>query len=214
MLTGSTLTPESSITKKAVSKTLDAIYARRAVRKYLDKPVDRKIIEQVVDAGRMAPSALNRQSWKFHVLDDKEDIAVFSRQISKAAIKGITNMKAKEIGRLMVSALLHPHQIGFFKDDDFVFHGAPVVIFISVPRDDEWAGVDAGACAQNMMLAAKALGLETCPVGFAKFVEQTSVYSRLQIPANEQVLLAVILGYGNETPEVHERKKDNIYYIR
>ena len=46
----------------------NSIYNRRSVRKYLDKNVSKEMIEQIIDAGRMAPSAKNRQPWKYIVL--------------------------------------------------------------------------------------------------------------------------------------------------
>ena len=63
------------------------------------------------------------------------------------------------------------------------------------------------------MLAAKSLGLDTCPVGLAKFVMEVGIYSKLNIPASEKVLLAIILGYGNEKPVMHERSKDRAVFI-
>ena len=96
---------------------------------------------------------------------------------------------------------------------DPVFYGAPVVIFITSPRNNEWAQLDIGMCAQNIMLAAKSLGLDTCPVGFGKFVEHTGHYSLLNIPETETVQLSITVGYGDETPHVHERKTDNIIFI-
>jgi len=51
-----------------------------------------------------------------------------------------------------------------------------VVIFIISPHDNEWASLDVGMCAQNIMLAAKSLGLDTCPVGFGKYVEKTKIF--------------------------------------
>jgi nitroreductase len=68
-------------------------------------------------------------------------------------------------------------------------------------------------CAQNMMLAAKSLGLDSCPIGFAKYIEQTLVYHKLEVPDGEDVQLAVILGYGDEKPEPHPRIKDNVLFI-
>ena len=94
-----------------------------------------------------------------------------------------------------------------------MFYGAPVVIFITAPRKDEWGALDVGMCAQNIMLAAKAMGLDTCPVGFAKFVTQVKDYPMLGIPAGEEVQLAVIIGFGDEHPKPHERVRDNISYI-
>ena len=68
-------------------------------------------------------------------------------------------------------------------------------------------------CVQNMLLAAKSLGLDTCPIGFAKYVDETEIYHELNIPKSEKVYLAVILGYGDETPIFHERKKDNAVFL-
>ncbi len=205
---------ETLTKKKAnISGTLETIYERRAVRKYKHQTVDRKIIEQIIDAGRMAPSAINKQPWKFYILTDKDLIHSFSKEIGKVAAKGVLKTGVKGI----INSLRGPFHllqgIKFVMTSDPVFHGAPVVIFITAPKENEWASLDVGMCAQNMMLAAKTLGLETCPIGFAKFVEQTNLYSKLNIPDSEHVLLAIILGYGDEKPEVHERKKDNVIYI-
>jgi nitroreductase len=64
-----------------------------------------------------------------------------------------------------------------------------------------------------MMLAAKALGLDTCPIGFAKFLEKTNKISILGMSSSEEIKLAIIVGYGDENPPVHERKKDNVKFI-
>jgi nitroreductase len=192
---------------------LDIIYERRAVRKYQPRIVDRKIIEKVIDAGRMAPSALNKQPWKFYVLTQKEVIRAFSKAILKIVPKEIIKAGPKEIFKQIVHFLHFPQGLSFVKSDDPVFHNAPVVIFITASRDNEWASLDIGMCAQNMMLAAKYYGLDTCPIGFAKYVEGTSIYGKLNIPESEIIHLAVILGYGDEIPELHKRKKNNVHFI-
>ena len=61
-----------------MNEVLTTIYDRRAVRKFKDKAVEKTIIEDLIDAGRMAPSAINNQFWKFYVLTKKEDIELFS----------------------------------------------------------------------------------------------------------------------------------------
>ena len=192
---------------------LKTIYERRAVRKYKDIAVDRKLVEQIIDAGKMAPSAINKQPWQFYILADKEEIKAFSKQIAKASVKGIAQTGLKSIVKSAAEFIHSPHDLSFFKGDDFIFHGAPVVIFVASPKDNEWAGLDIGMCSQNMMLAAKSLGLDSCPVGLAKFVESTKLYSKLNIPPSHHVQLAIIIGYGDEKPEVKERAKNNTFYI-
>ncbi len=198
---------------RKMNETLTTIYERRAVRKFKDKPVDRKIIEQIIDAGRMAPSAINMQPWKFYILTNKDDIIAFSKAIKAGAVKGIFKSGIKAIAKTVVSALRFPHGADFMKEEDMVFHGAPIVIFITSPNDNEWAPLDIGMCAQNILLAAKSLGLDTCPIGMAKYVEYTKLYPRLNITKDERVNLAIALGYGDENPVVHVRSMNNVTYI-
>ncbi|HXP50727.1 MAG TPA: nitroreductase [Bacteroidia bacterium] len=189
-----TLNPEI-IAKK--NETLKTIYERRAVRTYLDKPVSKEIIEELLDAGRMAPSAINKQPWNFYVVTNKELIKLFSDEIGKAA--------AGHYHLAFASGLL--------KMTDAIFHGAPVVIFITAPKDNDWAPLDIGMCAQNIMLAAKSLGLDTCPVGMGKFIEETKSFSKLKVSGKEKVLLSITIGYGKKTPDAHPRNKKNVTYI-
>ena len=195
------------------NSTLKTIYDRRAIRRYENKPLDRNIIEQIIDAGRMAPSAINRQPWKFYVLTDRKEIKMYSKAIGLVALKGIMRIGVKSIVKTIKEFLHFTHGIEFFKAPDPVFHNAPVVIFITSPRLNEWAALDVGMCVQNMLLAAKSLGISSCPIGLAKYIENTDEYSKLNIPPSEHIHLAVILGYGDESPETHERRKDNIVYL-
>lgn len=189
-----TLTSENILEK---NETLKTIYSRRAVRSYTDKVVPKEIIEQLLDAGRMAPSAINKQPWKFYVVINKDMVKEFSDEIGKVAAKHF---------HLSFAA-------GILKVTDAVFHGAPVVIFITAPNDNEWASLDIGMCSQNIMLAAKSLGLETCPVGMGKYVEETPSFSKLNIPRTENILLSIIVGYGKEKTSVHPRNKENVVYF-
>ncbi|MFI5222001.1 MAG: nitroreductase family protein [Bacteroidia bacterium] len=196
-----------------VNDVFRIIYERRAIRKFKDLNVERNTIEQIIDAGRMAPSAINKQPWKFYVLTNKNDIKEFSKAIISGTFKGILRSGFKGILKTTKDFLHFSHGKDFIKEDDPIFHSAPVVIFITSPKDNEWAELDTGMCAQNMMLAAKSIGLESCPVGLAKFVEHTPLYPRLKIPGTEQVQLAVIIGYGNESPEAKDRIKNNALFL-
>src|ERR1039458_3592188 len=95
------------------NEVLQTIYGRRATRKYKDQPVPKELIEQIIDAGRMAPSAVNKQPWRFYVLTNKALILSFS----------------KEIAAVAEQSFHLSHGIDLTKTEDFIFHGAPVVIF-------------------------------------------------------------------------------------
>lgn len=194
-------------------ESLKIINERRAVRRYKDQTVEKDLINKILDAGRMAPSAMNKQPWKFYILTNKENIKIFSKEIAKIIAKELAKTGPLGILKLAVGAISTLHIGDLLKGHDPIFYGAPVVIFITAPRDNEWAPLDIGMCSQNIMLAAKSLGLDSCPLGMGKYVELTKLYSRLHIPLSEQVHLAIIMGYGDETPEAHKRVKDNATYI-
>ncbi len=180
-----------------MNETIRTIYERRAVRKYKDVPLTANMVEQLLDSGRMAPSAIDKQPWRFYVMTNTTLIKSIGKEIA---------VKADEYFHLA-------HGIHISQTEDTIFYGAPLVVFISAPRDSEWAQLDIGMCAQNMMLAAKSLGLDSCPVGFGKFVEKTNSYATLQVPPSEHIIISLIFGYGNEHLPVKERKKDNVIYI-
>jgi nitroreductase len=163
-------------------ETIRTIYERRAVRKYKNKVVEWKLIEQIIGAGRMAPSAINKQPWKFYVVTDKMLIKSFSAAIAGITIKDFAKSGIKKMFETAAHLFHFSKSFSFSALEDPVFHGAPVVIFITSPKDNEWASLDIGMCAQNMMLAAKSLGLDTCPVGFGKYIEKTKIFPRLRIP--------------------------------
>src|ERR1017187_9692313 len=156
-----------------MNDTLKTIYERRAVRKYKNIPVEKELITQVIDAGCMAPSAINKQPWKFYVLTNHEKIKEISKDILAHATIEMKNIKLKDTLKTALSFFHLSNIVDFVLAGDPIFHGAPVVIFITYPKTDTWGGLDIGMCSQNMMLAAKSLGLDSCPVGFAKMVEHT-----------------------------------------
>lgn len=176
---------------------LQAIQERRSVRCYRSDAVPADLIERIIDAGRAAPSALDRQPWHFHVTDDKALI----RDMDKA------------ISEKMHSLAPLPHAMERSGRTNMVFHGAPVVVFISAPEKDPWADVDVGACAQNMMLAAHALGLSTCPVGLGRLIAHTRFGPLLRLGSAEEVKLAIVIGIGAEHPAMPLRKRNNVFRI-
>jgi nitroreductase len=212
MLTTEVQNIEQTTNNVFINNTLRLIYERRSIRKYKDIPVERVLIERVIDAGRMAPSAINLQPWKFYVLTKHEDISLFSKEIRHSMIKGIIKSGLKNSVKRAKDFLHFPHKMNFLKEADPVFHGAPTVILISAPSDSEWASIDIGMCSQNIMLAAKSLGLATCPIGMVKY-GSAETFSKLNVPVNEQIRLAITLGYGDENPEVAARIKTNLTFI-
>ena len=100
------------------NETLESIYTRRSVRKYKDKEVDKELIDKVIDARRMAPSAINMQPWNFYVLTDKTKIQEYSKAIKKVAAKQVFKMGFRTLVKTAVSAIKMSHGVDFHKEKD------------------------------------------------------------------------------------------------
>lgn len=70
---------------------IDSILSRRSIRQYQPKPIPKELLEKILEAGRMAPSAMNRQSWHFVVVTDdavKQELSggLFARFLKRAPV--------------------------------------------------------------------------------------------------------------------------------
>lgn len=110
-------------------QTIEAIKTRRSVRGFTDENVSDGTIEQILDAGRWAPSGLNNQAWRFIIVRNADTKV----ELSKLTGYGATIKNA-------------PVLIVVFLDRDHMYHYTKDIQSI-------------GACIQNMLLAQHSLGL-------------------------------------------------------
>src|SRR5574344_723269 len=141
----------------------DPIYDRRSIRKYLSRPVARKHIEQIIDAGRMAPSAKNRQPWKYIVFEGNQKAEFLDRMKKglEREEKGISFLPKSRSG------------IPDAKNTLNIMIQAPVLIvvlntngtspFVNIDVDcrvtEICDSLSIGASIQNMLLKATEIGL-------------------------------------------------------
>ena len=131
-----------------------AITGRRAVREYIDQPVDVKLIRILIDAAIQAPSAVNQQPWSFCIVRDKAVLGRISREA-----------KAHMLRTTPVGLVSH-HFDKILNDPNFdIFYHAPALIVISCISAMPWAIEDCSLAAENVMLAARGVGLGTCWIG-------------------------------------------------
>ena len=159
---------------------MDAIYHRRSVRAFTSAPVDRATITRLIDAAVQAPSAVNRQSWAFAVLQDAGLLARYA--------EGAKQLVLERIGPPLRDHVADPgYQL---------FHGAPALILLLAKPGNEYATIDCCLAAENLMLAAYGLGLGTCWIGFARdWFNLPTVKRELAIPAGYEAVAPIIVGH-------------------
>lgn len=137
---------------------LETIYSRRSIRKYTDEQVSRYIIEQIIDAGRIAPSAKNRQPWKYLVYSGE----------AKARLLSIMK-KGIEMEEINPRLPLSVNGISDAKNTLRIMETAPVVMvvlntngkspFVQLDVDDRFMEMNdllsIGASIENMLLKAE-----------------------------------------------------------
>lgn len=176
---------------------IKAISDRRSIRKYKNIDVDKDIIIDILNAGRMAPSSKNRQPWYFVKVNTE-----MKNQIGDSMIKYVEN-KNKE-GRL--------YSVSFTAN---VIKEAPVLILILKDKDYEWDSYDnlsIGACIENMILRSTELGLGTLWIGDTDFIKEDIL--KMVNHGDMELVCSLIIGYPNQDPKMRPRKelKDIVEY--
>ena len=193
----------------------EAMKSRRSVRAFLPDPVDESTIRTILEVASRAPSGTNMQPWRVYVTSG----ALKQRLTDAILNSGIRAEKAKwdeykyypdqffepyyarrravgfalystlGIGRRDVNQMREQH------DRNFVFFDAPVGMIFTIDRRlNQGSWIDYGMFLQNIMVAARARGLHTCPqAAFAPYHNQ--IRPVLDIPPEEIVVCGMALGY-------------------
>ncbi|MDR2426984.1 MAG: nitroreductase family protein [Endomicrobium sp.] len=160
-------------------KSLDEIIKnRKSVRKYLNKPVEKEKIMQMLEAARLAPSACNAQPWKFVVVANaelKEDI--FNEGLNNLIV---TNKWADSAPVIIVVC----------SQTKFIVHNVAEKI-----QDVNYHLIDLGIACEHLVLKAEELGLGTCYIGWFRGKEIKKI---LNLPFSYKIECLITLGYGDE----------------
>ena len=185
----------------------NSIYERRSIRKYLDKQVEKELIEQIIDAGRMAPSAKNRQPWQYIVLggESKADFlecmrkGILREETENAVLPGLSGgiADAKHTRKIMTEApvlivVLNSNGKNPFEAVDIESRFTEIFDTLSI-----------GASIENMLLKADELGL-----GSLWIANTCYAYKELTqyLETSNQLVGAIALGYADEAPSQRPRK--------
>jgi nitroreductase len=174
---------------------LSFIKFRRSIRQYKDRPVDRELLKQIIEAGRYTATAANRQALSFIVVE--MEMKVFrALVIADLAEKGRAMLASDKTPQLMQNyTQLWMAVEDAYKNNpdekDAVFFGAPVVILIAGDNP-----IDAGLAASNMELVACANGLGVLYSGFiTRGAENEKTKQTIGVPAGKDILTALAVGY-------------------
>ena len=208
----------------------EVIQRRYSCRAYLPTPVPASVVEEILAVASHAPSGTNIQPWKVWVVtgeskqrlsdkiltafNDPEEAATHSDPYQYYPKRWISPYidRRRAVGFALYKLL------GIEKGDsarmhdqhgrNYKFFDAPVGLIFTIDTVMEQGSyLDYGMFLQNVMLAAKARGLDTCPqAAFLQF--HRVIREELGIPDNETVVCGMALGYGDPEAKENTLKTD------
>ena len=192
----------------------EAITGRRCIRAFLPKPVPRELVERVLLIAGRAPSGSNVQPWKVWVMDGPcwmrsarswRTATTAARSASASTIITPRNgasptspaaapaagaSTARSASAARTRTKMHAQH-----RRNFLFFDAPVGLMFSIDRDlEQGSWLDYGMFLQNIMIAARQFGLETCPQA-AFLIFYDVLQKRLRIPAEQTIVCGMAFGY-------------------
>lgn len=187
--------------------SIKSIYNRRSIRNFLEKDIPLELLYEILNAGREAPSAKNRQPWKYIVFGNEKKKELL--QAMKVGLdredKGITDLPKSRFG------------ISDAKNTLRIMSEAPIIIivlntnaispFLKINNDERISEIcdslAIGASIENMVLTAEDMGLGTLWIANTCFA-----YSELveYLDTDKQLVGAIAIGYPNEKPAKRPRK--------
>jgi nitroreductase len=198
-----------------------AITSRRSIRGFLPTPVPHETILQILQVASRAPSGTNTQPWRVHVLtggtraelvarvqavwDDPEALRQHVEEYNYYPEQWVSPYidRRRKVGWDLYGllGLTRDNKAGMHAQHgrNFCFFDAPVGLMFTIDRVlEQGSWLDYGMFLQNVMVAARGRGLDTCPQAawnrFHRLIAEV-----LDLPANEQVVCGMALGYADPT---------------
>jgi nitroreductase len=169
-------------------EVMEAIRKRRSIRAYKATPVDQKTLDLILEAGRLAPSWANTQSWRFIVVRDSKAKAELADNASNPGSRNNTVLKQAPV---VIAACAELNRAG-------IREGKAVT-----DKEGYWYMFDSGIALQNMVLEAQELGIGTLYIGA---FDAKKAGAALGVPEGYACVALLPLGYADEQPEARARK--------
>lgn len=176
--------------------TIESIKRRRSIRAFKNDDISKEIIEDILNCGRLAPSAKNRQPWYFVVVKSNIKDKIADMMIDYT----INNDEAMERKIMGCASSVNPTAN--------VIKQAPILVLIFREKNDNWIvgdNLSIGACVENMCLRATELEIGSLWIRDIAYVAKD--VAKMLNHENMELNCAVALGIANQSPKQRPRKE-------
>jgi len=192
----------------ATNYVLDTIRARRSIRNFDERRLERNQLLVLLEAAIWAPSGGNNQSWLFTVIHNEDVLKHLNRLVKEGFQKWIPDDDYPGKHRAKKQS----------QNDNYnFFHNAPALIIASNRPNYENAMADCSLALGNIFLIAQTLGLGSCYVNQLHWLREDMPLREylftLGIPKEHTICSSAAIGYIKETPDPPARKPNTIHII-
>ena len=188
---------------------LDVIFSRRSVRAYTNAALDKATVRALLDAAVQAPTALHAEPWAFIVIQDRN---VLKRCSDAAKALWSAELSHERDLHAIGEAAVGSHFAQEMANPEFsIFYDASTLIIICAKPMGPFVAADCWLAAENLMLAACAMGLGTCCIGSAVGALNTAdIKKELGVSPNVIAVAPIIVGAPRDTAAPVLRKSPEV----
>ena len=173
-----------------MSEVLQNILTRRSVRSFKEEQIKDEDLDLILKAGIYAQSGMNKQSWQFTVVQNKEKIELLAKVVREA----------------------------LQRDAGYNFYAPPTLIMLSNEKDNVNGLADCACALENIFLMANSLEIGSCWINQLRTIcdekEVREVLRSFEIPENHIVWGMAAIGYPNSIAKEHERNDGVIKFVK
>ena len=192
-----------------MNQVIENIYSRHSVRSYRDEPVPRELLDEVLEAGRRAPSGGNNQCSRIYVISNKDVLA----RMSSLAEAEFAKMEVYEGMYKSLRSSIVRSKKGVY---DFTYN-APVNIIVTNKKGYGNAMADSAMLLMTMMLAAQSLGLGTCYTNQTHWLDENEAFrsflSGLGVKDDETVCCGMSIGWPENPGKEVQHVGNEVVFI-
>ena len=191
--------------------TLDTIFLRRSVRAYERRPIDDETVRALLDAAVRAPTAMHLEPWSFVIVQNEAALQRYSEAAKALWLTGGAGHETLHVPRLGRGFGVRAADPAFS-----IFHHAGTLIVICAKPASPFVEADCWLAAENLMLAASALGLGTCCIGSAlPVLNSPEVKTELHIPPDVSAVAPVVVGVpAGPVAETPRKDPDILFWAK
>ncbi|HUX89731.1 MAG TPA: nitroreductase family protein [Gallionellaceae bacterium] len=181
------------------NRILKNIYARHSVRAYAPATVDDETVQTLLDAAVHAPTAMHEEPWAFVVVQTPALLLRASDLAKPIFVEEVRHRNAHGTS----------HSFDHFTRADFnIFHDANTLIIICAKPLGQFVVADCWLAAENLMLAAQAIGLGSCVIGSAvAALNIHKIKTELGIPDEYAAIAPIVIGVPSGESRASSRKE-------